>query len=250
LGHSQKQTKKQKVILAILAHPDDETAMAQVLAKYAKENKVYLIIATDGRYGVRDHAGIPAGDSLAEVRKKETSCASKILGLQPPIFFGFHDGMGIATNIGEFHKQTDALAEKVKQTIEELNPDIVISFGPDGDTGHSDHRHIGAITTQVILKEGWVKKYPLYFLAWSQKDSDKLKASIGLGLNTVSAKYFNLQIKFSQKDEDVALSSLDCYESQLTPKEIEEWKAMEIKDKKNTLYFRRLSVSKERKDSF
>ncbi len=58
---------KQKIILAIFAHPDDEGAIGTVLAKYAKSHKVYIVIATDGRYGIRDHAGIPEGDSLAAV---------------------------------------------------------------------------------------------------------------------------------------------------------------------------------------
>jgi LmbE family N-acetylglucosaminyl deacetylase len=55
-----------KHLLAIFSHPDDEATVSPVLAKYAAEGvTVYLAIATDGRYGVTDHAKIPAGDSLA-----------------------------------------------------------------------------------------------------------------------------------------------------------------------------------------
>jgi hypothetical protein len=55
---------KGKVILAIFAHPDDEEWVAPVLAKYAEEGvSVYLVVATDGRFGVTPHAKIPAGDS-------------------------------------------------------------------------------------------------------------------------------------------------------------------------------------------
>lgn len=57
-------------ILVVLAHPDDETAVAPVLAKYAADHDVCLAIATDGRYGYREHAGIPKGDSLVAVRVK------------------------------------------------------------------------------------------------------------------------------------------------------------------------------------
>lgn len=241
---------KSKVIVVILAHPDDEGAIPQVLAKYGRDNKVYLIIATDGRYGVREHAGIPAGDSLAQVRKKESECACKILGIQPPIFLGLPDGLGIETGVGEFFKQTTALAQMLKENIQQLNPDLIITFGPDGDTGHSDHRHIGAITTQVLLKEGWVEKYPLYYVAWMQKDSDKLKAATGFGLNTVHSKYYNVQIKYSEQDEDKGLASMDCYLSQSTEEERKKWREVEKAEKENILFFRRLAVSNERKTNF
>ena len=39
------------------------------------------------------HAGIPAGDALAEVRTKELQCAAEKLGIQPPIQFGLQDQM-------------------------------------------------------------------------------------------------------------------------------------------------------------
>jgi hypothetical protein len=43
-----------KTILGIFAHPDDENMVGSVLAKYARQgSKVYVIIATDGKYGTR-----------------------------------------------------------------------------------------------------------------------------------------------------------------------------------------------------
>ena len=51
-----------KTLLAIFPHPDDETAVAEVLIKYARLGyKVQLIIATDGKYGTRV-TKIPEGD--------------------------------------------------------------------------------------------------------------------------------------------------------------------------------------------
>jgi LmbE family N-acetylglucosaminyl deacetylase len=234
-----------KKIVVVLAHPDDETAMMQVLYKWAKTNTVYLIVATDGRLGAR--FGNKPGDTLAAIREKETECGCKKLGIQPPIFFKFHEDLGILKSIGEYHKQSELLAEKVKQNIIELNPDVIITFGPDGDTGHYMHRQISNTVTEVILKEGWVKRYPLYYLAWLQKDSDKLKASIGLGLNTVHPEYYNLQIKFNQQEEDASLPALECYTSQLSADEVKGWKVMEQNDRSNTLHFRRLEVSKKKK---
>lgn len=54
-------------LVAVFAHPDDETHVAPLLARYAREGaRILLVIATDGRRGANRHAGIPAGDSLAK----------------------------------------------------------------------------------------------------------------------------------------------------------------------------------------
>jgi LmbE family N-acetylglucosaminyl deacetylase len=203
-----------KVILTILAHPDDEAAVAPVLAKYSKDNKVYLVIASDGRYGVRDHAGIPPGDSLVQVRKLETICACGELGIESPIFLGFHDGLGVVDGIDEYFDQTIELKEKLKKQIQEINPDLIITFGPDGDTGHPDHRGISDITTEVILREGWYEKYPLYYIAWAK---DKIISLPDIeSLNYLDEKYLTVKVKYSEADKEKLYGSLKCYKSQLT----------------------------------
>jgi len=73
---------KKKVILAVFAHPDDEGAIAQLLTKYGKTHTVYLVIATDGRYGTKP--GFPTGDSLVTLREQETSCACAKMELSAP----------------------------------------------------------------------------------------------------------------------------------------------------------------------
>lgn len=237
-----------KVILTILAHPDDEAAVAPVLAKYSKDNKVFLIIAADGRYGVRDHAGIPPGDSLVQVRKLETICACGQLGIQSPIFLDFHDGLGVVDGIGEYFDQTLELKEKLKTQIEEINPDLIISFGPDGDTGHPDHRGISDITTEVILREGWYEKYPLYYIAWRK---DKIISLPDIeSLNYLNEKYLTVKIKYSEADKEKLYESLKCYKSQLTENEMNDWIKSEKGDSVNTFYFRQLMIDLNAKTDF
>jgi hypothetical protein len=84
-------------LVAVFAHPDDERIVGPLLARYAREgHDMYLVIATDGRKGVREHAGIPAGDSLAHVRAGEARCAARELGIHPPTLLGFEDA-GLAS---------------------------------------------------------------------------------------------------------------------------------------------------------
>src|ERR1700682_1394237 len=58
-----------RTLLAVFAHPDDETLVGPLLASYARRGgRVRLAIVTDGGQGVRPHAGIPAGPQLATAR--------------------------------------------------------------------------------------------------------------------------------------------------------------------------------------
>jgi LmbE family N-acetylglucosaminyl deacetylase len=70
-----------RTLLAVFAHPDDEQVISPLLARYAREGvRVHLAIATDGQKGVREHAGIAAGDALATARAAEARCACEKLG--------------------------------------------------------------------------------------------------------------------------------------------------------------------------
>jgi len=240
-----KQAEKRNVIVAVVAHPDDEAAIAQLLVKYAKTNKVHVIMALDGRYGMKP--GFPTGDELVKLRQTESQCASKILGTQPPIFLGFTDAFDSRElsmeGINSYFTDSRKLKQRLAEQLDQLNPDAVLTFGPDGDTGHIDHRMVSNMTTEVILNKGWLERFPLYYLGWQQKDDEKLKKSIGHGLNTVAPQYLNVSIAFTEEDEITAMRSLECYKSQMTAEEAAQWAAQEKEDRSNSFHFRQLSVS-------
>jgi LmbE family N-acetylglucosaminyl deacetylase len=76
------EAQQKRTILFVGAHPDDETAISEVLHKYARlGNKVFVIIATDGKDGTRV-TKIPAGDSLGMLRRKESICGCKTLDIE------------------------------------------------------------------------------------------------------------------------------------------------------------------------
>ena len=75
-------------LLAVLAHPDDESmGVGGVIAKYAAEGvEVSLVVATRGQRG-RFH-GHPQGDprhpgadALARIREQELDAAAAVLGI-------------------------------------------------------------------------------------------------------------------------------------------------------------------------
>lgn len=154
--------KEDRCLLAVFAHADDEKVDVPVLAKYAAEGvKVYVAVATDGRSGVTAHATIPAGDLLASVRADEMKCAAEQLGINPPIFMGFHDQFHARE--GTTGTELTTIRERVVQLFTELKPDVVITWGASGWTGHPDHRLVGNVVTDVFSSKPWGKPARLYY---------------------------------------------------------------------------------------
>ena len=139
-----------RILLAVTAHPDDEAFMGPILARYAREGvKVYLAIATKGEKGANEFAKIPAGDALADVRRAEATCACKELGIEPPIFFNLNDGeLGAWTE--PLAKNIHAVAYNVEKLVDQLHPQVILTWGPEGGYGHPDHRLVSDAVTQVV----------------------------------------------------------------------------------------------------
>lgn len=226
-----------RTILFVGAHPDDETAIGEVLSKYARlGNRVYVIIATDGKDGTRV-TKIPAGDSLGALRRGESVCGCKILGLEPPIYLGI-ERLDTRIGTGKYFKEHQRFMDSLQVRIPVINPDVIITAGPDGDTHHSEHIVVGATVTELLLAQGWVEKYPLYHFAWRKGD-----ISVDPG-SYVDEQYYNVKIDYSTEDQSKAIEAFHCYVTQYTPEELKEESERKLKDPDNFIYFRRFVVKK------
>ncbi|MBS1661832.1 MAG: hypothetical protein JST68_12370 [Bacteroidetes bacterium] len=116
---------------------------------------------------------------------------------------------------------------------------MIVTFGPDGDTGHPDHRIVGDVVTELILREAWYGRYPVYYLGWTKEQAAKFGIE---ELNYLDKRYFNAEVRFSAEDKEKYFRAIRCHESQNLPQEVEEWVAAERKDTTNVLYFRRFVV--------
>lgn len=235
-----------RTILAIFAHHDDENMIGPVLAKYAAQGtRVYVLIATTGKYGNRV-TKIPEGDSLAAVSKQETICACKLLGVEPPIDL-YLDRLDIKINVRNYLTNHKKLRDELKTQIQALKPDLLITFGPDGEYGHSEHIVVGATVTELLLREGWVEQYPLYYAAWK-----KQQVSDNDDLSYVADKYIDVEIRYSEEEERKSIEAGKCYLSQYTQKEMEESIELMIKDSSNITPFRKFTAGpvKKVKQSF
>ena len=237
---------KKESILVVFAHADDETTMGSVLAKYGQTYDVQLVLATDGRYGTTAHAGIPAGDSLIAVRQLEAVCSCEKLGIKTPIFLGLQDGFGL-NGRGNFYEEIPKLRTKLVNLIQETQPTKIITFGPDGDTGHPDHRLIGGLTTEILLRKNLVDQIDLYYFGWTKSQAEKYH---WWELNYVNEAVLNTVISYTDMDKAKAIESIRCYKSQYTEAEMTKWAAAEKKDTINRLYFRKFVVDKTQRTTF
>lgn len=130
-------------ILAIWAHPDDETFCAGGLLAQAVKNgqRVVCITATKGEQGSQDATRWPT-ITLGDTRAQELEAALKVLGVSEHHWLSYADG--------------ECNAASGKQALQAIcglftgqQFDSVVSFGPDGLTGHLDHQAIAKWAVQV-----------------------------------------------------------------------------------------------------
>ena len=148
-----------KKILAVLAHPDDESfGLGGTLALYANKGyDTYLICATRGEVGTVDEEHLTGFTDIAELRTDELRRAATHLGLKNVFFLGYRDsGMpGMEDNKhpdAQINQPVDEVAGHVVKYIRELKPDIVLTFDPIGGYKHPDHIHIHKATVLAFDK--------------------------------------------------------------------------------------------------
>lgn len=150
---------KAKTLLAVLAHPDDESfGMGGTLALYASRGvDVHLVCATRGEAGSADEEHLKGFASIGEMREAELRCAAGILGLKGVYFLGYRDsGMpGTPDNChpeAQVQRPLEEVAGKVVHYIRTLEPDVVLTFDPIGGYRHPDHIHIHQATALAFEK--------------------------------------------------------------------------------------------------
>lgn len=216
---------EQQTILAVFAHPDDEFMVSAALSRFAREGaEVYLAVASDGRYGVSGHADIPAGDSLAAVRADELRCSADNLGINPPRLLGLPDGFAHRSpELGRVLEDFQFLHNEVEKLLDELSPDVVITWGPGGGYGHPDHRSVSNVVTEVIQLGGKEVSPSLLYTGLS---SDKFESMPEFSQTVnqwfvdlwhpVHPDYLTVRIPYEESDLQNAREALDCHRSQFT----------------------------------
>lgn len=151
------------MLLAIFAHPDDESfSVAGTLSRCHREGReVAIVTATDGEAG--RVSGVRADDrkEVAALRRRELLEAAGVIGVDRVFTLGHPDG-GLDGMSG------DALVAELTGLIRRVRPRIVVTFGPEGAPNtHADHRAVSRAATAAFFLAGIGTSLPREGAAWT-----------------------------------------------------------------------------------
>ena len=147
-----------RTLLGVWAHPDDEAyTSAGLMATFRQRgDRVVVITATLGEHGTSDPETWPPG-RLAAWRHAELRNSLAALDVEELHLLGFQDG----------HCEQSDGRQAIARHLIDIDPDVIVTFGPDGMTGHPDHRAISRWTT-----EAWATTRPTADLWYATVTAD------------------------------------------------------------------------------
>jgi alanine racemase len=202
-------------LLAVFAHPDDERVIGPLLSRLAREGRdTHLVIATDGSKGVREHAGVAAGKPLAAARRLESECAARQLGVRQLHLLGLPDGeLASFGNLGRLRAALDTI-------IARTQPAVIITFGPEGGTGHPDHRLVGNVTTQIVQSDD---RHSMLELLYASLPTERLRTAPRASpiVNGMAEALLTVRVPFENQDLVAGRESFACHKTQYTSTEMQ-----------------------------
>lgn len=153
-------------VLGIWAHPDDETYLSAGLMAHAARNgsRVVDVTATRGEGGSMDEEKWPP-ETMGEVRERELLRSLEVLGVNEHRFLGLPD-------IDMDRPLPASGSDDVLAIMSEVEPDTVLTFGPEGMTGHEGHKSVSSWTTEAFrstAKPGARLYYAVYTREWADE---------------------------------------------------------------------------------
>ena len=203
-------------ILSVWAHPDDETYLSAGLMSdaVAHDHRVVCVTATRGELGSWDEKRWPTA-TLGAVRQAELEAAFEILGITEHQWLDYGDG---ACDKVPFEEGVG----RIQALFDNLAPDTVLTFGPEGMTGHTDHKAVSAWTTEAFrrsAKPGARLYYAVNTPEWRERYFEKMqKFNVFFEPGTPPiVEPDQLAISFAIPDEllDSKIKAFECHVSQL-----------------------------------
>ena len=148
---------QRRTLLAVFAHPDDESfGPGGTLARYCAEGvEVWLACATDGDAGTVDAEVLASYASTAQLRAAELCCAAQTLGLRGVDFYAYRDS-GMAGSPDNQHPKSlvqapmEDVVGKIVESIRKHRPQVIICDNEYGGYGHPDHIKLHQATVQAF----------------------------------------------------------------------------------------------------
>lgn len=154
-------------LLAIFAHPDDETfGIGGTMAHYAARGvPVTMVSATRGEVGEIAPGTDATPETLGEHRERELREAMAILGVSDVRFLGFRDSGMYGTDENRdprayINADVDAVVGAMVRIIRERRPDVLVTWDASGGYGHPDHIAVHEQATAAYHAAADPARYP------------------------------------------------------------------------------------------
>mgnify|MGYP001191322027 CR=1 FL=1 len=201
-------------ILGVWAHPDDETFLSSGLMALARRagHEVVCVTATRGEHGTDDPSTWPP-DRLARTRDLEVRAAMAVLGVDDHRGFDYEDG-----TLADVPRSEGV--ERVAELLADVRPDTIVTFGPEGMTGHDDHRTVSSWVTEAWRSRGSASR--LLYATTTDEFADEfadIHAAIGVfgpGLPCRLPRHrLALEVELDEELLDVKLAALRAHATQV-----------------------------------
>lgn len=171
-------------ILSVWAHPDDETYLAAGIMAAARDRgqRVVCASATAGEHGTDDPETWPP-ERLGAVRRWEGAAALAVLGVREHHILGLPDG--------DVDRHRAPGLAWVGRLLDSIEPDTILTFGPDGMTYHPDHIAVHRMVTDAWRERGCrsrllyatttvdhVRRFGAQYEEWGMYMSDERPAGV------------------------------------------------------------------------
>jgi N-acetylglucosamine malate deacetylase 2 len=191
-------------LLAVFAHPDDESfrpgGTLALLARHGAH--IQILTATRGEAGSCGNPPLCSLAKLPSVREAELRCACNALGIQPPRLLDYRDG--------ELDKANpEGLAAQILEVVKEVRPQVMLTFGVDGLSGHPDHIAIGLAAAEAFRRAEDVAA--LYTVAVPSSLAERLGMK---QIHAVPDEAIALTVDVSAA-WDAKMSAIHCHRTQL-----------------------------------
>ena len=205
------------VVLGVWAHPDDETLLSGGLMAAARDagQRVVCVTATLGEHGTSDPLRWPP-DRLRRVRRQELRASLAALGVDEHVSLELPDGDCA-------RQPAEPIIDRLTHIIETVRPDTIVTFGPDGMTGHEDHQTVSHWATEARERSGtnaqllYATTTEEFATQWSQVAGNfPVFLADGLPLATpLSQLAFRLRLSAHSMDQKMV--ALRAQATQMTP---------------------------------
>jgi LmbE family N-acetylglucosaminyl deacetylase len=201
-------------VLGVWAHPDDETYLCGgiMAAAAAAGSRVVCVTATRGELGSTDPERWPPGEGLARVRTVELENALRHLGVAEHHWLDYPDG-------GCADADQDEAVARVRAIAEAVQPDTVLTFGPDGMTGHPDHQAVSRWTVAAVdgdARVHFATNTPEWLAAWRPR-LDAVGAFMGAEPPCTTVDELSIHVRLDGRLLDAKYAAITSQISQVEP---------------------------------